>query len=112
MSGIKKSSSSVAERLETLAELYRRGEASALMERTLDKLLAHEAEQGREQLDQLLADLARLEEKYGLSSAEFYRRFQAGETDDRMDYIEWASLVQMRDNLQKRLELLSGTSKA
>ncbi len=28
-------------------------------------------------------------------------------TFDRMDYVEWASLVQMRDNLQKRLRLLT-----
>ena len=43
------------------------------------------------------------EERYGLSSDKFYRRFQAGQTDDRMDYVEWASLVQMQENLQQRL---------
>src|SRR5215475_5456400 len=36
------------------------------------------------------------------SSTEFYRQFQAGETGDAMDYVEWASLVQMADNLHKR----------
>lgn len=35
-------------------------------------------------------------------------RVQAGETDDRMDYGEWASLVQMADNLRARLRLLAG----
>ena len=49
-----------------------------------------------------------LEQLYGLPSDEFYRRYQAGQTDDRMDYVEWASLVQVRNNLQERLRILSG----
>ena len=53
-----------------------------------------------QRLGQLESDLAEFEKRYGLSSAEFYHRFQAGQTDDRMDYVEWASLVQMRDNLR------------
>jgi hypothetical protein len=53
-----------------------------------------------QRLGQLESDLAEFEKQYGLSSAEFYHRFQAGQTDDRMDYVEWASLVQMRDNLR------------
>ena len=100
--------STVARRLRTLAQLYQQGQASALMERTLDKLLAHEADVCHAQLRQLQADLADLEQRYGLSSAEFYHRFQAGQTDDRMDYVEWASLVQMADNLRQRLRLLAG----
>jgi hypothetical protein len=102
------STTAVAERLRTLAQLYQRGEASELMGRTLDKLLAHEADLCREQLDEIQSDLAELEERYGLPSDEFYRRYQDGETDDRMDYVEWASLVQMRDNLQERLHILVG----
>ena len=56
---------------------------------------------------ELQNDLAELETQYGLSSDEFYRRYQAGQTDDRMDYVEWASLVQMRDNLHERLRILT-----
>ena len=41
-----------------------------------------------------------------MDSAEFYRRFQAGETDDRLDFVEWASLLQMAARLQQRLEVL------
>ena len=74
----------------------------------LNKLLAHEASVCRAQLGQLQNDLAEFEEQYGLSSDEFYRRFQAGQTDDRMDHVEWASLVQMQENLQQRLRLLTG----
>ena len=97
-----------AQRLQTLAQLYQQGQASDLMERTLDKLFTREADVCREQLRQLQADLAEFEQRYGLSSAEFYRRFQSGQTDDRMDYVEWASLVQMARNLEERLRVLTG----
>lgn len=98
----------VAQKLDRLAELYKSGQASELMGRTLDKLLVYEAEVCQKQLDQLEVDLASFEQEYQLSSAEFYARYQEGQTDDRMDYVEWASLVQMADNLKHRLELLSG----
>ena len=101
-----------AERLHALAELFQQGHVSELMERTLEKLLHHEAEECQAQLRQLQADLAEFEQKYQRSSTEFYQQFQAGQTGDEMDYVEWASLVQMADNLKKRLRLLSGEAEA
>jgi hypothetical protein len=97
-----------AKRLHALAELYQQGQVSELMDRTLEKLLRQEAEQCQAQLRQLQADLVEFEQKYQLSSPEFYRQFQAGHTSDDMDYVEWASLVQMAENLEKRLRLLTG----
>jgi hypothetical protein len=98
----------IAKRLHALAELYQQGQVSELIDRTLEKLLRHEAEQCQAQLRQLQAELAEFEQKYQRSSTEFYRQFRAGETGDEMDYVEWASLVQMADNLNKRLRLLTG----
>lgn len=103
-----KANTLTAERLHALATLYQQGEGSDLMDRTLEKLLHHEAEQSRALLSQLQADLAEFEQKYHLSSTAFYRQFQAGQTGDEMDYVEWASLVQMAANLEKRLRLLTG----
>jgi hypothetical protein len=97
-----------AERLHALAELYEQGQVSDLMDRTLEKLLRHEAEACQALLSQLQADLGEFEQKYHLSSTEFYRQFQAGQTGDDMDYVEWASLVKMAENLEKRLRLLTG----
>ena len=101
------SGSATAQRLRALAHLYQRGHVSDLMARTLDKLLAHEAEKCRIHLDQINADLEVFEDRYGFASDEFYRRFRNGQTDDRMDYVEWASLVQMRDSLRERFHLLT-----
>jgi vacuolar-type H+-ATPase subunit D/Vma8 len=95
-----------AERLRALAELYEQGQVSDLMERTLEKLLRQEADVCQVQLRQLQADLREFEQKYQRSSVEFYQQFQAGQTSDAMDYVEWASLIQMADNITKRLRLL------
>ncbi|MBE7529388.1 MAG: hypothetical protein HND44_24020 [Chloroflexi bacterium] len=97
----------VAAQLEKLARLYQQQQASEVMTRTLDKLLHYETELSQEQLSQLQEKMRQFEQAYHLSSEEFYRRFQAGETDDRMDYVEWASMVQMAHNLQARLDLLT-----
>ena len=69
--------------------------------------MQYELAVSREQLEQMQNDMRQFEQKYDLSSDEFYRRYQAGETDDRMDYVEWASMVQMAENLRARLQLLS-----
>ena len=67
-----------------------------------------QAEQVQVQLATLQSDLAEFEQQYGLNSTEFLRRYEAGQTDDRMDFVEWASLVHMRDSLLRRLQLLTG----
>jgi hypothetical protein len=59
-----------AERLHALGELYQQGQVSDLMDRTLEKLLRHEAEPCRALLRQLQADLAEFEQTYQLSSTE------------------------------------------
>ncbi len=102
----------LARRLQALAQLAQQGQASALMERTLDKLLGYEADLCREQLRQLRTDLAEFEQRYGLTSAEFNRQYRSGQTDDRMDYVEWASLSQMAENVEKRLAALTDEAAA
>ena len=53
-------------------------------------------------LAQLEVALAEFEQHYHLSSAEFYRQFQAGQTADRLDYTEWAAPNSM-PNTPRRL---------
>jgi hypothetical protein len=98
----------LAQRLQTLAQIYRQGQASELMDRALDKLLAYETETSRAQLSQLQSDLDEFELRYKMSSLDFYHRYKMGQTDDRMDFVEWASLVQMAENLKLRIRTLSG----
>ncbi len=103
---IDNTSENIAYKLEQLAELYRQGYASEIMLKTLHKLFMYETETCGSQLSQLRNDLSDFEKRYDMSSEMFYRRFQEGKTDDRMDFVEWASLVQMASRLEKQLKLL------
>lgn len=99
-----------AERLIQLAHLYEGGQASPLLERTIDKVLAYEADVARGQLAQIRQDLAELERQYEMSTDTFVRLFRAGQADDRMDFIDWVSLAQMAEGLEARLQLLTDNS--
>ena len=100
------SSQLTARRLERLAQLVRKQQVSEVMARTLDKLFDVEREESLRQLAQIQDDLEQLEKAYHMDSETFYRRWQAGEMDDRMDFVEWASLYQMAQNLKERLAIL------
>lgn len=50
-------------------------------------------------------NLSEFEKRYNMPTAEFYGKYQTGQTDDRMDYVEWASLAKMAENLRKELNL-------
>ncbi len=104
---IQSTSENTARKLEQLAELYRQGQASEIMQKTLHKLFGYETETCRSQLRQLQNDLSDFEKQYRMPSDIFWQNFQEGKTDDRMDFVEWASLVQMALRLEKRLFLLT-----
>lgn len=101
-----------ARQLVTLAELSEQGQVSDALARTVDKLVNYEIDQCRTQLAQLAVDLSDLEARYGLKSSEFFTQYQAGQLDDRMDYVEWAALVQMNQKLEHRLQTLTNEEKS
>jgi len=95
-----------ADRVQVLEKLYEQGQSSDLVDLALEKLFAYELDASQQQLRQLEQDLAEFEGQYGLSSAQFYHKFQSGEMGDTMDYVEWASLYQMAERLRERVDLL------
>jgi hypothetical protein len=94
------------ERVHVLEKLYQQGQGSDVVDLALEKLFAYELDTCQRQLAQLEQDLAEFEAEYAVASAQFYAEFQAGERGDAMDYVEWASLVQMADRLRERIALL------
>ena len=90
-----------------LAKLYERGQVSETTARNLNKVLELEVSQIQLDLGATEKDMKKFERKYKMTTTDFFRQWQAGKTDDRMDYVEWASLAQMADNLRKRLEFLT-----
>lgn len=62
-----------------------------------------------ESLDEIITTLRQFEDKYGMSTVEFYARFMTGKMGDARDFIEWAGdfiryhrLVQLCSKRQKR----------
>lgn len=52
-----------------------------------------------ESLEELIATLRKFEDKYGMSTIEFYARFAAGKMGDSRDFIKWAGAFQSYTHL-------------
>jgi hypothetical protein len=81
-----------------------------VLDTTIDKLLTREYTRILELKTRLLEQCARFEESYALKSADFYERYQQGQMSDELDFIEWASTIEMLANIEKRLGLLNITA--
>lgn len=91
------------QKIRVLQETYPNEEE---FDQILGKLL--DAALGQHQLrrERYERDLREFEQRYGLTSAEFYRRFENGEMGDLADYFEWASLYELYEDLQAKIRRL------
>jgi hypothetical protein len=76
------------------------GYADRVLESTLDKILQCEHDQLQSQTTRLQDQLAVFEDCYGLSTPEFYERFERGEMGDDADFFEWSATWEMVQDLQ------------
>ena len=53
---------------------------------------------------QLVRDLTLLEQKHGLSSAEFYERYQRGEMGDEIELMRWATKFEIYEEMKEDLD--------
>lgn len=104
------SQTQIERELEKLAKLVKNGQISESLARNIHKLVGLEISQLEIDLADTEKDLSGFETQYDMSTTDFFSQWQSGQIDDRMDYVEWASLAQMAENLRKRLELLKGES--
>lgn len=82
----------------------------AELDQVLTKLLDLALSQQRARLERYERDLSEMEERHGMDSAEFYRRFSAGELGDDLDWFEWAGLYELKLDLLQRIQQLEGVS--
>jgi hypothetical protein len=94
--------SETVSRLQSLLDLCRSGYRSAVVDQTVGKLISLETRQCHAELQRLAARLAEYEQRYGMSSTEFYLRFRAGELGDDTDFVEWSVFWDMHQATQKR----------
>ena len=55
-----------------------------------------------QQLAEMQAELAAFEKCYGLSSNEFFDKYQRGEVGDALDFFEWSATWQMYNHLKNK----------
>lgn len=93
----------VQQKLELLREAY---ETEAELDQVVGKLLDLTVSQYRQRLERYERDLREFEQRYGLDSATFYQRFEAGELGDAMDFFEWAGVYELRQDLREKIQRL------
>ncbi len=69
------------------------------LEGIVGKLLEAALSQNRTRLQRYERDLRTFEERFGMDSESFYRRFESGELGDATDFFEWSGLYEMRKDL-------------
>ena len=72
----------------------------------IDKLMEREITRLLKLKTRLAEQLEEFERTYAMNSSDFYTRYENGEMDDDMDFIEWAATVEMLKNIENRLLLL------
>lgn len=99
---------STLEKMHRIETIYRQGFQSDLIDRTVDKLIDLEQSRVRRELEDIQRRLQAFEQKYRLSSAEFYAHYEAGKLEDSADFMEWSSFYDMLASTQQYLGWLSG----
>ena len=74
---------------------------------TLDKLLSREFNRMATLKTRLIKQLQTFEKQYHLKSHEFYPRYESGALGDDIDFMEWASTIEMVNNINQRLTVLN-----
>ena len=64
------------------------------LDTSLTKLVHFQIAKYRSNIEQIQFELSRFEDKYQMSSEDFYQRFESGEMGDEGDFFEWAGLYE------------------
>ncbi len=93
-------------KIQSLARLYQTGYRSKTVDATIAKLVDLERSRLQAEAESLAQQMQPFEDRFGISSAEFYRRFHAGELGDDADMFEWSAFHQMWLSVQARIQAL------
>jgi hypothetical protein len=92
--------------LDNLHILYRAGFQNPFIDNALYRIVERQIERDQDDLARVEAELEQFEARFGLSSEEFFERFQQGQLEDSADFMEWNAFCKMKDRIQQRLTIL------
>ncbi len=93
-------------KVKTLEKFVQKYGEDAVISQTITKMLDYKIQKYDEEIKRLNKLIKRFERLYKKESSVFFSEFQKGNLGDKMDFIEWDSLYQMRNRLiEKKTEL-------
>jgi len=92
--------------LDRLQRLYHTGYGDSFLDVALRKLVERQIARDKDDLARVDAELLRFEERYGMSSDQFWQQYQAGQSEDSEDFTEWNVFCKMRQRIISRLHIL------
>jgi hypothetical protein len=75
----------------------------------LTKLLSVVINQYQLRLERYARDLSDYEERYGMNTPAFLKRFEAGELGDSADFFEWDGIYDLHRDLTEKIRRLEST---
>ena len=94
--------------LQRLTRFYNAGYHTPLVDNALHKVMTHQIARDEADLAHVQARLAEFEKHYAMASETFWEKYQAGQTSDAADYVEWNVFCKMQERLQQQLTILRG----
>ncbi|MGI9860895.1 hypothetical protein SDD30_05835 [Moorella naiadis] len=99
---------STVERLKRLEELVQVFGSDRLVDTTINKLMKAKKQELVKRLNNIKVEIKKLEQTYQIDSGVFKDKYNAGLLGDDVDYIKWASLIDMEERLRKQMRYLEG----
>ncbi len=92
--------------IDRLKQLYGGGFQNNFLDNALRKIVHHQITRDKADLRRVQKALTKFQAQYGLSSADFWERFQVGEMADTADFMEWNAFCKMKQRILGRLRIL------
>lgn len=90
--------------------LFRTKAGKELALEALSSAIKRELKIVKAELEGFEEEMQRFESKHGLSSNEFYKKFESGELGDDEDYFTWWAAVHAHESIKTRIETLQELS--
>ena len=89
-----------------LEKIFEKNLSDEYLEKGISKIISYEIAKTTKELEELKEELKVYEERFKMSSEDFFSKFSNGELGDNADLFEWSALSQMYLRVSERLSIL------
>lgn len=95
-----------ASNIKGLEKIFEKNLSDEYLQKAISKIISYEIAKTKEELGGLITELKVYEQRFGITSEDFYKKFTSGESGDSADFFEWSALYQMYLRAAERLRIL------